>query len=190
MIKALVFDCFGVFYVDPVFAYMREPTTLPEKARALHDLDIQAAYGLLDKPGFIKQASTLLARSPAEIEEQFFRGHVRNKQLVAFAEQARKHYKVALLSNIGSDMMDGFFSIAERQSLFDTVVISGEVGLAKPDPAIFRLTCEQLGVTVNEAVMIDDMPGNVTAAEQLGMHGICYTDFVQFKQELDALLAH
>lgn len=39
MIKALIFDCFGVFYTDPVFAYMRDPQTPLEKANALHALD-------------------------------------------------------------------------------------------------------------------------------------------------------
>jgi hypothetical protein len=59
MVKALIFDCFGVFYTDPVFAYMRNPTTPPEKAEALHTLDKQAVVGALDKKDFVVQAVTL-----------------------------------------------------------------------------------------------------------------------------------
>lgn len=59
MIKAIIFDCFGLFYVDPVFAYMRDSATPLEKAKALHDLDKQAARGTLTKQGFVEQASVL-----------------------------------------------------------------------------------------------------------------------------------
>lgn len=72
MTKALIFDCFGVFYVDPVFAYMRDPQTPPEKAKALHALDEQAARGTLSKNGFVVQAAELLDISPADAEQRFF----------------------------------------------------------------------------------------------------------------------
>lgn len=55
---------------------------------------------------------------------------------------------------------------------FDVVVDSSEVGLRKPDPAIYRLTCEQLGVSLDRAAFLDDHPGNVDAARRLGMVGI------------------
>jgi FMN phosphatase YigB (HAD superfamily) len=139
MIRALIFDCFGVFFTDPVFAYMRDPQTPPEKAEALHALDEQAARGTLAKTGFIKQAAGLLARPEKEIERQFFHGFDRNQQLLDFVQQARKQYKIALLSNIGGDMMDDFFSPSDRQALFDVVILSGDVKMAKPDPEIFEL---------------------------------------------------
>ena len=49
MIKALVFDCFGVFYTDPVFSYMRDPQSPPGKAKTLHSFDEQAARGKLTR---------------------------------------------------------------------------------------------------------------------------------------------
>ena len=70
MIKALIFDCFGVFYPDPVFTYMRDPSTTNEKAKALHALDEQAARGKITKEGFIQKAALLLEKSPEEIEDR------------------------------------------------------------------------------------------------------------------------
>jgi len=189
MVRAIVFDCFGVFYVDPVFAYMQDPSTPSSKAAALHDLDKQAARGFITKRDFVAQAAQLLQCSVVEIEERFFKGHVRNQQLLDFAQQARKTYKIALLSNIGSDMMDGFFTPKERAQLFDVVVLSGEVHMAKPDPEIFELTCNRLGAQPHEAVMIDDGQGHIDAAKRLGMQGIHYTSFNQCVSELKSILA-
>ncbi len=55
---------------------------------------------------------------------------------------------------------------------FDDVVISAEVGIRKPDPAIFRLAAERLDVEVTACVFVDDLDLNVEAARSLGMHGI------------------
>ena len=188
MIRALIFDCFGVFYVDPVFAYMHEPSTSPDKANALHSLDEQAARGMITKATFTTQAAELLGLSHGAIEEQFFHGQKRDVHLLEFVQTLRSSYKVALLSNIGGDMMDGYFSPDERQQFFDVTVLSGDVRLAKPDKAIFELTCEKLGVALNEAIMIDDMQSTCTIVKEYGMQSIWYRDFGQFRAELNELI--
>jgi len=188
MIKALIFDCFGVFYTDPVFAYMRDPATPPDKAEALHSLDKQAAIGTLDKKSFVSQAASLLNISEAESEQRFFHSNERNEQLVEFIQQLRKTYKVAMLSNIGGDMMDGFFSTEERKRLFDTVILSGDVKMAKPDRAIFELTCKRLDVELHEAVMIDDMQTTCDIVKTFGMGSVCYKNFGQFQTEFADIL--
>ncbi len=73
--------------------------------------------------------------------------------------------------------------------LFDLVVDSCEVGLRKPDPAIFLLTCERLGVAPEAAVFLDDTPGHVAAAREVGMRGIVVADPTEAIAELDAILA-
>ena len=93
-----------------------------------------------------------------------------------------------MLSNIGGDMMDGFFSPQERQHLFDVVILSGDVKMAKPDKAIFELACERLGVELSEAVMIDDMQRTCDIVRTFGMQSICYRDFRQFRAELTSLI--
>lgn len=189
MIRAFVFDCFGVFYPDPVFAYMRDPQTPPAKAKALHECDEQAARGNLTKAEFVKKAAALLPCSEAEAEQRFFHRTSNNQPLIDLVLELRTKYKIALLSNIGGDMMDGFFTLEEQEKLFDTVILSGNEKIAKPDSGIFELACKRLGVSLNEAVMIDDVQGNVDTAKSLGMQGICYKDFEQFKSEFDALMA-
>ena len=188
MIKAIIFDCFGVFYPDPVFAYMRQPSTPKDKATKLHEFDEQAARGQLSKPSFVAQAAQLLGITDQESDERFFRGTDRNQQLIDFAQELRKAYKVAMLSNIGGDMMDGFFTPDEQQKLFDLVVLSGDLRMAKPDRAIFELTCQRLGVELSEAVMIDDMQSTCDIVKTYGMQSVCYKNVAQCKNELLAIL--
>lgn len=188
MIKAIIFDCFGVFYVDPVFAYMRDATTPPEKAEALHDLDKQAARGTLSKQGFVEQASELLDITPEAAKQRFFQSKERDERLIALVKELRQQYKIGLLSNIGADMMDGFFSPAERKELFDAAILSGEVKMAKPDKEIFELACQRLGVGLSEAVMIDDQQSTCDIVKTYGMQSSCYKDFEQCKTELNSML--
>ena len=73
-------------------------------------------------------------------------------------------------------------------TLFDTVVISGEVGLRKPDPAIYRLAAERLGLPPTEVVFVDDLMPNVRAAVAVGMVGVHHTDIDATVGELEILL--
>jgi putative hydrolase of the HAD superfamily len=72
--------------------------------------------------------------------------------------------------------------------LFDQVVISGEVGLRKPDPAIFHHALDLLGLPPHECAFIDDIEHNVRAAEELGIAGVHHTDAETTVSRLEGLL--
>ena len=81
--------------------------------------------------------------------------------------------RTALLSNSwGND-----YDRADWDALFDAVVISGEVGMRKPEPEIFTLALEQIGLPGPECVFVDDLPHNVEAAARLGMAGVVHRSF-------------
>ena len=70
---------------------------------------------------------------------------------------------------------------------FDGIVISGEEGVIKPDPRIFRVLLERYRIAPHEAVFIDDNPANAAAAEALGIHGIHFRSPQLLRRELEAL---
>jgi 2-haloacid dehalogenase len=72
-------------------------------------------------------------------------------------------------------------------SLFRGIVVSGEVGIIKPDPRIFRLLSSRHEVDLGRTVFIDDAPGNAAAASAAGMHGIHFTSPVQLRTALSNL---
>jgi 2-haloacid dehalogenase len=83
------------------------------------------------------------------------------------------------------------FPLAERRfeflRLFRGRVISGEVGMIKPDPRIFAHLLERFGIAAGDAVYIDDNPRNAAAATALGLHGIHFTDPATLRRELEDL---
>ena len=74
------------------------------------------------------------------------------------------------------------------EELFDAVVISGDVGLHKPDPAIFRLGAERIGVPPEECVFVDDLRENCAGAEEVGMTAILHRGPDSTLPELERLL--
>jgi putative hydrolase of the HAD superfamily len=82
----------------------------------------------------------------------------------------------------------GYYPRDLLDELFDAVVISGEVGLRKPDPEIFTLTAEKLGVAPERCVFVDDHPGHLKAAGELGMTTVLHRTPAETISELDELL--
>jgi putative hydrolase of the HAD superfamily len=72
-------------------------------------------------------------------------------------------------------------------TLFDAVVISGEVGLRKPDPAIYALAAQRLGLPPEQIVFVDDLRPNVRAAAAAGMVGVQHVDLETTVSELEIL---
>lgn len=96
-------------------------------------------------------------------------------------------YSVYGLSNWSAET----FPIARAKfdflALFDNIVISGSVGMAKPEPGIFKLLLQKIGRTPGECLFIDDGRPNVDAARRLGLTGIYFTGPEQLGRELSEL---
>lgn len=83
------------------------------------------------------------------------------------------------------------FPLAQRRfeflNLFRGTVISGEVGVIKPDPRIFEHLLERFRIAAGDAVYIDDNPRNAAAATAIGLHGIHFTNPAELRRELEDL---
>jgi putative hydrolase of the HAD superfamily len=73
--------------------------------------------------------------------------------------------------------------------LFEVVVDSAFVGVRKPDPAIFRLTCDRLGVEPSRCLFVDDNEAHCAAAGELGMAAVVFRDNAQATAEMRAALS-
>lgn len=99
----------------------------------------------------------------------------------------RPPYRLSILSNADLGLRRRVETELEIRDLFDDVVISAEVGLAKPEPAIFRLAAARLGLPPEACVFVDDWDLNVEAARAVGMTAVLYR--VDRGDDLRALLA-
>jgi epoxide hydrolase-like predicted phosphatase len=95
----------------------------------------------------------------------------------------------ALVTNNALEFRDFWRRSIPLEELFHHVIDSSEVGLRKPDPRIFELALERLGVPAESAVFLDDYVGNVEAARRVGIQGVQVTDdYADALAELSRLL--
>jgi len=122
----------------------------------------------------------------------FGRGMVACSAMVDAVYQVRgAGYRTALLTNISRDGEAMWRDLIPVDELFDVVIDSSKVGLRKPDPEIYRLTCTRLGVAPERCLFIDDLLCNVEAASELGMETIQCLDPVAVADEVvQRLLGH
>jgi putative hydrolase of the HAD superfamily len=123
-----------------------------------------------------------------ELQHDFWSGDVFDAELLQFLRDLRPRYKTAILSNAWPNARDLFVNHFGLGSAVDAMIISAEERLAKPDPRIYRVAVERLGVAFHEAVFVDDMEENVEAARQLGMKGVHFRNAPQALAEVRAHL--
>jgi len=120
--------------------------------------------------------------------ERLFAGVGPEDAMLGAVKRARDNgIKTGLISNSwgGSGIhYDG----TPLQELFDAVVISGDVGMHKPEPAIFKLGAEKIGVPPEECVFVDDLRENCAGAEEVGMTAILHRGPDSTLPELEKLL--
>ena len=98
-------------------------------------------------------------------------------------------YKTALVTNNVREMAGSWRTLIDCDALFDAVVDSSEIGMRKPNPAIFQHALAMLGdIAPERAVFLDDAPGNVAGAARIGLHTILVTETGAALRRLDALL--
>jgi len=151
-----------------------------------------AAIGKLDEAEHWRWVAQRLGLSPEEAAAftfDFFAGDQADPELAALIRDLRPRYKTGLLSNCWPSLR----STLQHQrldGLFDALILSCEVGAAKPDPRIYQEALRQLGVAPHEAVFIDDFPAHIEGARTLGLHTIPFRDTPSLKQALQALMTH
>ncbi len=152
---------------------------------------IQATLGLITEDQHWAAVARRLHLPESEIQavrDEFFAGDVIDLHLLDFMRGLRKHYKVGLISNAWSDLRPWIIE-NKFEDVFDAMIISAELRVAKPDPAIFRIALEKFGVAPAEAVFLDDFPANLAGARAVGMHAIHFTQPGQALAELNQILA-
>lgn len=108
-----------------------------------------------------------------------------NTELFEYFGALRHRYRTGIISN-------SFVGAREREQrrygfadVTDDIVYSHEVGIGKPDPRVYALACERLGVRPAEMVFLDDVPEFVEGARALGIHAILYQSNAQAREEIE-----
>lgn len=137
---------------------------------------------------FAQRLSEVAARpvEAKDLVQKIFRLRLEEDMLAAVGAARAAGLRTGLLSNSWGTK---YYPRDRLDPLFDVIVISGEVGLRKPDPAIYALTTEKLGVPPAACVFVDDHPGHLAAALDHGMKTVLHRNPQRTIAELEELLA-
>jgi epoxide hydrolase-like predicted phosphatase len=118
------------------------------------------------------------------LKNDFFAGDRMDERLISFIRHLRGPYKTGMITNAWPDIRHWIENEWKIADAFDHILISAEVGLVKPDPAIYNLCLQTLNVTPDEAIFIDDFIENIHGARAVGMHAIRFQNPEQVCKEL------
>ena len=190
MIKAILFDCFGVLYPDTYWTMARQKLgdRLAEHERQLHDLIKQVDLGYMTRDELWGGFGEIVGMSKDEVYEDLKKFSGLDTRLLRFIEKNKPHYAFGMISNVGHGFIERIFTEKPASYYFDTIVLSSDVGFVKPDRRIYELAANNLKRTPQECVFIDDIEKNVDGALEVGMQGIHYQSYEDFVQKINTLL--
>jgi len=162
--------------------------------RLVFDSEIsrQAAVGAVTVDQHWDAVMKKLNRPASEariIRDEFFGGDVLDRTLINLIRSLRTSgkYKTGLISNAWNDLR-GYIEKEKFDDVFDTMIISAEVGVMKPEAKIFKLALDQLKVPAKDAMFVDDFIENIEGCEKVGMKGLLFLDAETDIEKLKALL--
>lgn len=148
--------------------------------RTMYDSDEwrRVEIGLADPAVFLKAGHRRLeevaGKSMPPLHQQWRDSWTLIDENLALVRGLRSSYRLAILSNADKNLQDRLRDGLGIHGLFDTVVCSADVGMAKPDHRIYKLAAERLGLPPGQCVFIDDAERNVEAAREVGMAAVHY----------------
>jgi putative hydrolase of the HAD superfamily len=122
--------------------------------------------------------------------ERYFAHLQPNEALIGYMRELRgRGYKLAICTNNVREWEQRWRAMLPIDEIFDVVVDSAFVGTRKPEPRIYELTLEALGVKAGSALLIDDIEANCTGARALGIHAVWFQSTEQAIADTEAALA-
>jgi putative hydrolase of the HAD superfamily len=197
-IKAIIWDFGGVLQrtenPGPRLQLAQRLGTSPGELEYLvfaSDSSLQAQLGKISLDQHWENVRLYYNLPSEEIQcfiKSFWEGDQIDYELVDIVRRLRSRYRTALLSNAWDNLRSLMANDWHISDAFDTIVISAEVGLMKPDPQIFRLVLEKVDVAPQKAVLIDDFKENIEAARCQGLNVIHFKSRTQALSELGSMI--
>ena len=190
MIRAVIFDFFGVIYGQRwQVTYSKLGGDLEKDRDYIRKYVYENNQGTITTEQYEKIVAARLGISLEEYKHSLKQVEQPNFELIDYIKNELKpKYKIALLSNSGIGQV-GSKIPKSILDIFDELILSGEEGVIKPDPAIYQIALDKLNVNASEAVFVDDIDRFVSAAEDCGIKSILYQDFTSFRQQIEDVIS-
>ena len=179
--QTIIFDMHGVIMKDPdgnLMPFINH--TFPHKTFLEGEHDIypiakDAILGKISSHEFFRMVG--FKGQIDKVEKNHLNSLVLDEKFIPCATLLKKQYRLALLSNDVSEWSLYTRRKYDLDRFFDVIVVSGDVGLKKPFPEIYEYTLRQLNQPATDCFFVDDRPGNLVPAAELGMKTILFNGF-------------
>lgn len=190
MIKAIIFDCFGVLLGNAYKIHLAEvERTDPERAAEIRAINHASDMGILTRGESSKLISELFGMEVEDFLAEQDQLEVPNQDLLDFIATLKPDYKIGMLSNINTrDRLGIRFAPGQLDAHFDTIVASGDEGFVKPQSEIYEIAAIRLGVQPTECVFIDDIAEFCDGARAVGMQAIQFISTSQAIADIKAVI--
>ncbi|MCL4382413.1 MAG: HAD family phosphatase [Patescibacteria group bacterium] len=181
MIKAIIFD-----FHDTIIKNGLNPIVKREK---ILSLEIWQPFwrGETSEKQFWQKWAQELGKDikwEEKTRQEYYLQSIPVEGILSLVKKLRPKYKLGLLGNCPKAFLEDAVNRFSLDKYFDMMICSGETGLMKPDPEIYLLICQKLGVIPRECLYIDDDKIKLEAAINLGMKGILFKKTPQLTVEL------
>lgn len=184
MIKAIIFDYFGVICSDEYWRLVKEDKNL---GGSFHDLSNAVNAGTIPWQEFIDIVAQKTSIEPDRVKVLFETAQI-NPQLLAYITKLKDTHQIGLLTNGHFEFLEPRIKQMHLDRIFDVIVISSRIGMIKPNTEIYTHILDKMGIKAVEAVLVDDIERNVSAARTVGMKAILYENFEQMRQEIEKII--
>lgn len=197
MIKTLLFDNNGVFTTNDAggtykklakFFGVTENELIPKQDFIALDLD----EGKITTKQFYKFIQEQLGTTKDYnlLRDTHLSSYEIRKEVKNYVKKFKHKYELAMLTNFGDGFDEANKKYWKLEEVFEPskIFVSCKVGMRKPNENFYHFAIEKLKKEPNEIVFIDDRKENVETAEKIGMKGIVFKNFKQFKTDLDKLI--
>jgi FMN phosphatase YigB (HAD superfamily) len=189
MIRAVVFDCFGVLCYDGWLPFRDKYFSHdPDLMQQAINLDHESDAGRLPYEIFLNKIASLANIDRQSAKEQIETNPSNPAVFSYIQDTIVGNYAVGLLSNAAENWLSNLFT-PDQLKVFDATAISCEIGFAKPSPSAYHAIANKLFVDAKDCVLIDDQTKFCEGAVAVGMQAIQFIDIDQTAKALNTLLA-
>lgn len=171
--KTILFDFFGVICTEIASTWFGQYLTQRPDLREKYSLEVDS--GNMSEPDFFKTLSSLVEISPEEIRNSWLSSAVINDLVVKKIGELKLKYNIVLASNSPSPLIREILEKNNLGELFDKIIISAEIGLAKPNQNFFNKVIEILGQPHSDILFFDDNENNIKSAQSIGIESVLFS---------------
>lgn len=188
MIKAIIFDCFGVLYPDAswdFFNSLKDTGKLTREKLLVHNE--QADLGKISEEEYYSYYSEQTGIPVQSIKDGVYANFSLNKDVFEVLKKMADQYKIGLVTNAA--VFDMFMLKRDGvEKYLNSIIVSASVGVTKPNPRIYMLSATELEVEPAECIFIDDRQRNLDGAIKAGMKSILFKNAEQLNADLEHIL--